>query len=178
MLIVEDGTGLANAESFISVADATAYHLARGNDAWAAIATDTIREQLLRKATDYMQGQYREIWTGYMLKPTQALAWPRYYVPIKGYALVGIGSATGFGAYWPSNAVPVIVANACAELALKALTLTLAADIERVTIREKIGPIEVDYMPGSLPFVRYRAIDNMLQAFFSGSAGSTKVVRS
>jgi hypothetical protein len=34
-LIVEDGTGLANAESYVSVADATTYHANIGNTAWA-----------------------------------------------------------------------------------------------------------------------------------------------
>lgn len=37
MLIVEDGTGIANADSYVSVAEADAYHVAFGNDLWAAI---------------------------------------------------------------------------------------------------------------------------------------------
>ena len=45
-LIVEDGTGLANAESYVSVADATTYHANIGNTAWAAITSDATKEQL------------------------------------------------------------------------------------------------------------------------------------
>ena len=33
-LEVEDGTGKSTAESYISVADATTYHTARGNSTW------------------------------------------------------------------------------------------------------------------------------------------------
>ena len=42
-LIVEDGTGLANAESYVSVADATTYHTNYGNTAWTAIIRSTAR---------------------------------------------------------------------------------------------------------------------------------------
>ena len=50
-LVVEDGTGKADAESYISVADADTYHSNRGNTDWAALTT-TEKEQLLRGATD------------------------------------------------------------------------------------------------------------------------------
>ena len=53
-LSVETGDGSANSESYISVADADAYHEARGNTAWEDISGDTIKEQLLRKAADFM----------------------------------------------------------------------------------------------------------------------------
>ena len=38
-LIVEDGTGLAGAESYVSVTDADTYHDKRGNTAWATLTT-------------------------------------------------------------------------------------------------------------------------------------------
>ena len=37
-IVTEDGSGRADAETFISVADASAYHADRGNAAWAALA--------------------------------------------------------------------------------------------------------------------------------------------
>jgi hypothetical protein len=81
-LIVEDGTGLANAESYVSVAAATTYHANVGNTAWAAITSDTTKEQLLRKATDYMVAQYRLQYAGCRRYSTQSLDWPRLYVPL------------------------------------------------------------------------------------------------
>src|SRR4051794_18796289 len=115
-LIVEDGTGLAGAESYISVVDATAYHAARGNTSWASLASDTVREQLLRKATAYMVQVYRAAWAGYRFSTTQALDWPRSYVPIPD-ALGGYGSIPAYLAW---TVVPNDVKNACAELALRA----------------------------------------------------------
>lgn len=157
-LIVETGQAGVDSESYISVAAATAYHVARGNTAWAAVATDTLREQYLRRATDYMQQEYGERWAGYRVSTTQALAWPRYGVPIKDYS----SSAYPLGSYWPSNSVPTIVANACAELALRAISGSLSPDLERAVRREKVGPIETEYEPGSLQSTRFDAVDNML----------------
>ena len=57
-LIVAPATG---AESYCSVTDADTYHAARGNVAWAALATET-KEQNLRKATDYMVQTYQNRW--------------------------------------------------------------------------------------------------------------------
>ena len=58
MLIVEDGTGLSNADSYASLAEANLYHANHGNVDWSDIDATT-KEQLLRKATDYMVAQYR-----------------------------------------------------------------------------------------------------------------------
>ena len=86
-LIVEDGSIVTGAESYISVADASTYHTARGNAAWAALASDAVREQCLRKATDYMEQVYRSRWQGCRVGETQALSWPRYDVEVEGYAV-------------------------------------------------------------------------------------------
>ena len=171
-LIVEDGTGLANAESYISVSDASTYHANRGNTDWAAIASDAIREQLLRKSTDYMMAVYRLRWNGYRYNVTQALDWPRVYVPI-----LDTMSANQFPQYVDFNIVPTIVANACAELALKANSDTLLADATQGTIREKVDVIEVEYDRYSPQYRRYLQIDNMLNVYFKSSDGSATLIR-
>ncbi len=111
-LITEDGSGKADAESFASVADADAWHAARGNAAWAALTAGE-KEINLRKATDYMQQSYRSAWAGQRVTSTQALDWPRYDVPLKDLP----------GSYYPSDTVPAEVRNACIMLALKASTI-------------------------------------------------------
>ena len=63
-LEVEDGTGKATAESYISVVDASTYFTARAVTAWAALASDALREAALRKATEYMIATYRDRWQG------------------------------------------------------------------------------------------------------------------
>lgn len=164
-LVTENGSGLADAESFISVADATAYHAARGNAAWAALASDTIREQALRKATDYMTQMYRERWAGYRVSTTQALDWPRYEVPRRDLP----GNA--YYAYYPSDAVPAEVARACAELALRAAAGTLLEDEDQRISAVSAGSVSVTFQPGSSPRKTYPAIDGLLRPVLKAGGG-------
>lgn len=164
-IVVEDGTGKINAESYISVADATTYHAARGNAAWAALATDAVREQSLRKATEYMGQVYRLRWKGARYTTTQALDWPR--------SNVYVDSATVI----ENDDVPVEVVRACAEYALKASAATLYADEDRAAIREKVGPIETEYSAFSSQTKRYPSIDALLAPYLSGGNGQYLVAR-
>ncbi len=169
---VEDGTGLADAEAFCSVAFADTYLATRGYTLWATMS-EAEREQALRRSADYMEQLYRERWAGYRINTTQSLSWPRYEVPMKdaagGYML----------AYYESDEVPLIVQQANALLAYKAAGGDLSPDIGRLKQRVKVGPIETEYAVGGTPYTRHRAIDNMLLPFFKGASGlgSIPVVR-
>lgn len=64
-LNVEDGTGvIALANSYVGVAEADNYHVARGNAAWAAAATEEIREEALIRATDYIETRFGQRFLG------------------------------------------------------------------------------------------------------------------
>ena len=174
-LIVEDGTGRADAESYCSVAEATAYHNKRGSsksDAWDAIDD---KEASLRLATEYMLAVYRPLWIGSRLTYLQALDWPRIDAQIEGVA------GGGYGYYppnYPTDEVPVLVKNACAELALRTANGDLITDEDRTTKRETVGPITVEYKDGAPKQVRFAYVDSMLQTLFNGSSGSMlKVLR-
>ena len=163
-LIVETGSVVAGAESYISLADALTYHANRGNAAWAALASDAIREQCLRKAASYMVGQYRRRWAGYRYISSQALDWPRSVVPLPD-AYFGVAVS-----YVPNNTVPVEVQYACAELALKASTGDLLADQSQQAIRKKVEGIEVEYDKYSPQAKRYPAIEAMLTPYFNSTS--------
>ena len=166
-LICEDGSGKSDSESYISVADASSYHTARGNTAWAALATDALREAALRKATDFMRQVYRSRWQGYKVNEDQALDWPRYDVEVEGYAV-------------DSDIVPTEVKNACAELALKASAAELNPDLTQGVLSETVGSISVTYDKASPQFTRYRAIDAILSPYLKAGGGgcSMGVIRS
>lgn len=164
-LVVEDGTGLANAESYITVAAAATHHANLGNVAWAALASDTIREQLLRQATAYMGQAYRTRWLGYRKSTAQALDWPRVTVVIDEYTWIS------------SEIVPTDIANACADLALRAATSGLNPDLTRGVVRKKVGPLETEYDPNSPQSVRFRAIDMALAPYLMGSSAMATLVR-
>jgi len=165
-LIVEDGTGLPNAESYISVADADARQASLGNDLWATLTTAE-KEEALRRATIYMLQAYRQRWTGYRAKivPMQALDWPRYGVEVDHFPV-------------HFDIVPADIANACADLAFKAAAGDLAPDLSQGVIREKVGPIETEYNRGSPQFVRFRSIDMMLAPYLTGGSSRAVLVRS
>lgn len=170
-LIVEDGTGLPDAESYIAVTAADTYHANQGNAAWALIATTALKEQALRRATTYLTGEYRDRWAGSRKTITQALDWPRYMVPLRDIP-------GGFGespAYVASTIVPVEVQRASAELALKATTQDLAPDLARGILMETIGPIITEYDPNSSQIVRYRALDNLLKPLLKNGGGRSMV---
>ena len=156
-LTVEDGTGLALADSYASRSDADAYHAARGNAAWAAASSDA-RDAALRKATQYLDTRYR--WVGNRSTLTQALEWPRYFVPKLGY---------------PSGWPQVRVIHACIELALRALDSDLLADDEgRDVVSESVGPISVEYQPKG-GGVRYPAADLLVSPLVLGGRSSVRL---
>ena len=159
-LIVEDGSIVAGAESYISVTDADAYFLARSNAAWAALDT-TAKEAALRKGTDYMEARYR--WRGERVSDTQALSWPRSCVYVDGVLLA-------------SDAVPEAIRRACAELAVRASAADLAPDVGAQVKSETVGPISVTYADGARQTDAYKAVDAMLGPYLKGM-GQVAVVR-
>lgn len=165
-LIVETGTGAADSESYASVSDADTYHSKRGNTLWATMTTAE-KEESLRRATDYMEQVYRTLWNGVRVNNVQALSWPREYVELE-----PVYDATTTDGYYPADAIPNEVKNACIEMAFKAASGELAADIDRVTVKEKLGPMEVEYDKNQPPYKKYRAIDNMLRWFLKSTNGS------
>jgi len=176
-LIVEDGTGIANAESLCSVAFADAFLDGIGQASWALLTT-TSKEQALRRATLYMQQVYRMRWAGDRVTTTQALDWPRVGVPRRDVGSWGAwGYYGGFVSEYASNVVPSEVQQACAKLAYKAVAGDLSPDLSQAKTRVKVGPIETEYLPGSVQYVRYREIDNLLSPFMNMGGSMIPVTR-
>lgn len=164
-LTLEDGTGLAGAESFASVAEATAYFGARGKaDAWDAIED---KEAALRLATEYMEQHYALRWAGYKLTAAQALAWPRS----------GVRDPEVISGYVASNAVPVRVKRACMELALRTASGELTSDLGRETLSETVDVVSVIYAQGGSRQTKYAAVEALLEPLFSSGDSSFKVYR-
>lgn len=156
-LIVEDGSGVVNADSYVSSANADAYHSAFGNAAWAS-ATDPQKDAALRSATQYLDSRYR--FKGVRKTYAQALMWPRSSVWLDGVYLL-----------WPVNRV----VQATCELGLRALAARLQSDApDQITLHEKVGDLE-DTLSGSnnAGQVRFAVVDDLLRPFATAGAGST-----
>lgn len=168
-LVVEDGTGLSNAESYCTVVFATAYHASLGHTAaWAAIVDP---EVALRLATNYMEAVWRMKWKGFRKTSTQALSWPRTWVENPDYP--------GYASYIDSNSVPTIVQQMCADLALRTVT-DLLPDLapEAFLKKAKVGSLEVEYSGSGPPSTVYPAVALRLAPYMiNAGSGQTRVAR-
>ena len=148
-LIIENGSGKIDSESYIDLAYLSAYATKRGLDITG------ITEANIIKAMDYFESSYQ--FKGTKLVETQALAFPRLINGVVEY--------------------PVRVKNAVCELTIKSKSAELLADSERATKREKVGDIEVEYSEYSKDEVNYNFVVNLIMPWLCGSSFSSSIVR-
>jgi hypothetical protein len=160
-IVVEDGTGLANSNSYGSFAGYVAYWTDRG--AVPAEAQAVIEANLV-KATDYLG--IRFTWKGEKLTAAQALDWPRacaYGMPTADYPC-GV----------PLEGVPLEVVRATYELGKRAIAGELAPDptVDAsgqtvVSSRDKVGPLETERTfnggAGGTWVKKFPAVDSLLR---------------
>lgn len=129
-LIIEDGTGRADAQSYASVEMLKAYAKARG----VSVPTNNSDcEALLLRAMDYMRGKE---YVGDRATKAQALDWPRVNVVVDGFPFA-------------STELPRQVEQAQCALAIAAQTVDLLPNTPANTsgpVSERtIGPITTKY---------------------------------
>ncbi len=132
-LIIEDGTGVAGANSYVTLSQIRAYAEARG---YELPAVDAELEAMAIRAMDYLEGR-RADYQGYKTDPAQDLQWPRTDVLID-------------CAPFPSDKIPVELKNAQCQLCIEQLTMP---DLEPSTdgyaiASEKVDVIQVEYATG------------------------------
>lgn len=114
-LVVEDGTGLAAANAYISVAFADTYHGDRGNTKWTDESVSVPKkEQAIVRATDFINKLFGRKFIGTRRLELQGLEWPRI-------------DAWDLDHYLLSAQVPPQLQKACAEYALRAVLLNVLA---------------------------------------------------
>lgn len=164
-LIVEDGSGLTNSESYISVADADTYHTNhRDPSAWSN-ATEARKEAALREATQYINGFYQGRWKGTRVRSTQRLSWPREDVWLDDDYTI------------PSNELPEALTQATAEAAALAISRTNGlmpvvdeqAGIKRERDKADVLETEVEYFTGKTGLPRLTVLDMLLATLLSNS---------
>lgn len=157
----EDGTGLPDANSYVTVAEADQYFLDRAVTTW--VGTQTEKEAALIKATDYIDGRFGARFVGIKKTEVQALEWPRLETVASG--------------------IPIKLKYACMEYAIRALTKPLAPDLavdgsglSVVATKKKVGPIETEFAVaqsglGATPmlFKPYPAADMLLRGMVSSA---------
>ncbi len=121
-LVVEDGTGLAGANSYISESFADTYHDDRGNTKWAAESSANKQSAIIR-ATDYIDKRWGVWFRGIKSSSTQALQWPR------------VNAFDNNGYVW--SGVPTLLERACVEYALRALINNVLAPDPSLSVPEQ-----------------------------------------
>lgn len=130
-LIVEDGTGVANADSYTSVGTARTYALKRGI---TLSAVDATLEVYLTKALDYLE-TLADRYKGTKVADTNALQWPRKDVIIDGVNLA-------------TNVIPKNLIGAQIMLAVAVqggLELLPTVDGTPFIIEDTTGPLTTKY---------------------------------
>lgn len=155
--VVEDGSGRSDATSLLSVADFQAYHDDRGNDYSSYSSTE--QEQALVKASTFLTAAYD--WVGRPTEIDQALCWPR------------IGAYDRNQYAIEEDEIPLPVTQACAELAFRALSEDIYADIDRAMKSFKAGSLSVEWEEGTSIPRTYRIINDLLKGLALSSGGVT-----
>lgn len=122
--VVEDGTGLANATSLVSVAEADTYFSDRGGVAWAALDDTTDKQPALVVASEFVSTAFEFV--GSKVSTTQALAWPR-------------------DAYGVPNAIKAAVYRVAFEVAVNSVDLFAAVSGPDLVEKVKAGSVEITF---------------------------------
>lgn len=163
-LIVEDGSGVAAANSYVSVAEARAWVGVRG---LALPSGDSAVEQLLLKAMDLVES-YRSQFSGAKSSASNPLQWPRTGASLDGVEL-------------ESDVIPAELKSALIQLAYEAQSTELQpTGSGREVVREKIDVIETEYAKrgsGSIAPQFNKALAFLQPLLRSSGAFGVRVVR-
>ena len=158
-LIVEDGTNVTGAESYLTVSAADTYFSDRGNAAWAALTTAQ-KEEHLRIAAARLDNGYR--WRGLMTNPdTQAMEWPRWAVD------------DSRGRRYDSDEIPQRLKDAQAELANQNRVTSLDVIVTgRQVTSESLDVLSVEYTRYGTDTKIFPWIDDLVAPLTSGGGAS------
>lgn len=156
-LVVEDGTGVVDADSYVSVETVDSYAVNFGYTSWAALTTDR-KEINIRKATQFLDNKYPM--PGTPLKLDQGLHFPAKGVYVFDSCISG---------------VPKQVKNAVCELAIAGITTDLTESVQGRTYtyrKVKAGDVEkTERYDSDNPEKTFQTAEMLLSPLLSVSIG-------
>lgn len=170
--LVEDGTGLAGATSYVDIAFADQYFLTFGKTDWATLSEDN-KKIALNSASAYADLRFGYRLPGSPVAAGQALALPmrgicdRYGNPVQGVPAAWQRAVCEYALLASKNQLMVAQQSAQSELKKKMV---------------KVGPITTDYefavAQQSGQFKSYPQADTIVTTFFGpGTFGAGRVIR-
>ena len=172
-IIIEDGTVIADANSYVEEPEAGAYFSGHPDEAvWTGSSTDRHVWALIRAAR-YLESKFSGRWRGAAVEYDQSLSWPRrvFY----GEYLWGAGVEP-----W---VIPQALKDAQCELALRDIKLGesggILPDLTKTAFAstESLGPISVTYESGAPKLPRFPEIETILAPLLEGAPGTRPVIR-
>ncbi len=155
MLIVEDGSIVSGANSYVSEAELMAFASARN------ITLVGEEEVLLTQAMDYIETL---AYKGIKSTSNQDLQWPRAYVYIDSY-------------YVRNDDIPKELKNGLMQCAISIDQGTgPQVDVVRKTIREKVGDLEVEYANDSVTSTMNVKIRSALWKLLAAGGGGSNII--
>lgn len=149
---VEDGSGVSDAVSYVTVTEANTYWSVRaGGTEWTALS-DAQKEQALIRASSFVDNQKLHPFRGTRKTSGQGMQWPR------------VGAVERFGPAVESDEIPGLVKRAVMSVSLLASTTDLEPVLSRggrVT-SESVGPISRSYAPDAPGHDVIMAVEGML----------------
>ena len=176
-LVIEDGSGLSTATSYVTVAEARAYALARGVTLAAAGDTgDATIEVWLIKAEDYLE-TLNAGWSGFRTWPPvlgqqdheQRLSWPRSGAIMFGYGI-------------NNNVIPQQVKDAQCQLCIEQYNgiNIMPSGTGAAIKRQKVDVLETEYATAytSAPQPNMPKVDALLKPLLTAGYASNYIFRS
>lgn len=159
-IIVEDGTIVADANSYVTVAELDTFAALRG------ITLPTLeadKEVLLIQGTDYTE-TFWDRFEGSTIQADQSLQFPRSGVSVNGFSVA-------------SDSIPQTLKNAQMQAAIESETTSLTPNTGQNIKKEKVDVIEVTYQDsnGSLYAPTFPSIDKYIDPLLANSGNQLLV---
>lgn len=162
-LTVEDGSGVAGAESYASIAEIDAYWANRPHDplaiTWAAADTDD-KEGAAREASDFLDAEFGPFYKGHRAGYVQGLLFPRTKAM----------DEAGF----PLPGRPPELLSATCQLAARAISARLSEDLDTaMPVKKtmlKVGSFaeEIEYAGTPAVGKKFGSVANLLAPILNG----------
>lgn len=165
-LVVEDGTGLSTANSYVTTAYLDAYAALVGKSSTLSGKTSDEKDEACIVASQYLEALYGHRVKGQRAVSDQALLFPR------------LNLVTWDGEYLDGNVVPKKWKDATCEGALRHITETdglMPDDDQRASIAAesvKVGPIteSIKYVGGKTSLKKFHIIEGLVREYLRGGS--------
>lgn len=161
-IVVEDGSIVPNANSYVSVVDFLSYAEMNGYD----LETDNSVPVYLIKAMNYLESKN---YKGLPVSSTQSLKWPR-----EGAYII----CEQPDVLYPSDSIPANLIKAQMQLALlvsDGIDLMPTISSESFVKMEKVGPLQTEYSDAAAENISMRPVfplvDSLLQCMITNGFG-------